>query len=199
MLNEGFRSANTLYYLNLTQSNWYLSERPWLAVVTPSSSSSSSSHRHHLSILTPSFEKSRSQRLPFAVSRAEFDDISWITWDEAENPYGVLVDHLERLRREADHDGPWSIEVEENVRQFVAAGIAEAAAAARSEVAPEVGLAKMVIRELRMRKTKAELDIQRCVAKVSKLLLSKFERLELITVLSMYRSPSRLSERFASF
>ncbi|GAA5914471.1 uncharacterized protein JCM6883_004809 [Sporobolomyces salmoneus] len=159
-------SANTLYYLNLTQSNWYLSERPWLAVVTPSSSSSASSTAHHLSILTPSFEKSRSQRLPFAVDSAQLENIWWITWEEAENPYEVLVEHLEGLREAQNKTGAWSIEIEENVRQFLAAGIEEVAKK-RKEAAPEVGLAKMVIRELRMRKTKAELDIQRCVGKIT--------------------------------
>ncbi|GAA5958682.1 hypothetical protein JCM3765_006002, partial [Sporobolomyces pararoseus] len=153
-------SANTLYYLNLTQSNWYLSERPWLAVITPSSSS-----RHHISVLTPSFEKSRSQRLPFAVDRDEFDKISWVAWEEAENPYEVLVNHLEELRKENGHEGTWSIEIEENVRQFVASGLEEAAARLKSEA--KVGLAKMVVRELRMRKTVAELEIQRCVGKIT--------------------------------
>ncbi|GAA5873177.1 hypothetical protein JCM16303_006961 [Sporobolomyces ruberrimus] len=155
-------SANTLYYLNLTQSNWYLSERPWLAVIMPSSRSSA---KHHLSVLTPSFEKSRSQRLPFAVESKEFDEISWVTWEEADSPYGVLVKHLEDLRREGGDKGEWSIEIEENVRQFVAAGIKEASSDLESK--PRVGLARMVVRELRMRKTEAELDIQRCVGKIT--------------------------------
>ncbi|GAA5994276.1 hypothetical protein JCM5350_002507 [Sporobolomyces pararoseus] len=154
-------SANTLYYLNLTQANWYLSERPWLAVITSTSSSS----QHHLSILTPSFEKSRSQRLPFAVESEEFDKISWVAWEEAESPYEVLVNHLEKLRKENGPEGAWSIEIEENVRQFVASGLEEAAA--KSDSKAKVGLAKMVIRELRMRKTEAELEIQRCVGKIT--------------------------------
>ncbi|GAA6005786.1 hypothetical protein JCM11491_004010 [Sporobolomyces phaffii] len=156
-------SANTLYYLNLTQANWYLSERPWLAVVTPASTSPRS---HHLLILTPAFEKSRSQRLPFAVDSAQLDSVSWVTWEESENPYEVLVTHLDELQKaHAKGNGDWSIEVEENVRQFVAAGIEEAVAQLGIEA--RVGLAKMEVRELRMRKTDAELELQKCVAKIT--------------------------------
>ncbi|GAA5903160.1 hypothetical protein JCM5296_003357 [Sporobolomyces johnsonii] len=133
-------SANGLYYVNLTQSNWYLSERPWLVVITPSSSSNSSSH---LSILTPAFELSRSQRLPFALTPSELASVSWVTWQEADDPYAVLLQHLERLRAEGAVEGDWSIEVEENVRQFIAAGLA--GAAQQLEQAPSVGLARLAI------------------------------------------------------
>jgi len=163
-------SANTLYYLNLTQSNWYLSERPWLAAITPSSNSTS-----HLSILTPSFELSRSQRLPFALSSSEFDSVSWVTWEESDRPYEVLVDHLDGLRREQGREGEWSIEIEENVRQFVSSGLADASRTVEGK-RPEVGLAKMQVRELRMRKTKAEVEIQSCVGKVCPQELGHFAR-----------------------
>ncbi|GAA5833503.1 hypothetical protein JCM5353_007944 [Sporobolomyces roseus] len=154
-------SANTLYYLNLTQSNWYLSERPWLVAITPSANSTS-----HLSILTPSFELSRSQRLPFALSSSEFDQVSWVIWEEADSPYEVLVHHLDGLRQAQGKEGEWSIEIEENVRQFVASGLAEARAKLDGEK-PNVGLAKMQVRESRMTKTDEELEIQRCVGKIT--------------------------------
>ncbi|KAM0751190.1 Creatinase/aminopeptidase [Meredithblackwellia eburnea MCA 4105] len=152
-------SPNTLYYTNLTTSNWYLSERPWLVAITPSISRGS-----HLSILTPSFEKSRSQRLPFALSPDDFAQVSWVTWEEAENPYEILLGHLEELK---ERDGvsiedAWKIHVEENVRQFVAEGVKEAAG---DKV--EVGLASLVVREQRMRKTENELKIQRCAGKIT--------------------------------
>ncbi|GAA5943409.1 hypothetical protein JCM1841_002533 [Sporobolomyces salmonicolor] len=151
-------SANGLHYVNLTQSDWYLSERPWLVVITPSSSSNSSSH---LSILTPAFELSRSQRLPFALTPSEFASVSWVTWQEADDPYAVLLQHLERLRAEDAVEGDWSIEVEENVRQFIAAGLA--GAAQQLKKTPTVRLARLAVREQRMRKTEAELAIQRCI------------------------------------
>ncbi|GAA5935643.1 M24 family metallopeptidase [Sporobolomyces koalae] len=152
-------SANTLYFLNLTQSDWYLSERPWLAVITPLSSENSRGPQHRLSILTPAFEKSRSERLPFAIDKQQ--DISWVTWEESENPYEVLVQHLAGLRGQ----GEWSIQIEENVRQFVATGIAQAAQDLKTQA--RVGLVELEVRELRMRKTEAELHIQRCVAKIT--------------------------------
>ncbi|GAA6063783.1 hypothetical protein JCM10212_005572 [Sporobolomyces blumeae] len=195
-------SANTLYYLNLTQSDWYLSERPWLAVLTPSSAAP---RKSHVSILTPAFELSRSRRLPFAVDER---DISWVTWQEHQDPYRILVDHLVDLRNQFDgrasspgrtssepysgrdaafeeaesttRSSSWSIEIEENVRQFVSSGIATAVEEDRARAVertrfgdlgvvdvPRVGLAKLEVRELRMRKTDREVAIQKCVAKIT--------------------------------
>ncbi|ORY88833.1 peptidase M24, structural domain-containing protein [Leucosporidium creatinivorum] len=157
---------NTLYYANLTQSDWYLSERPWLLVITPSTSDT---HSSRLSILTPSFEVSRSQRLPFALSSAEFESVSWVAWEEAEDPYATLVAHLEELRgKDGINSEGWSIHLEENVRQFVASGLA---AAVKEKEGVEVGLASIEVRQQRMRKTKAELNIQHCVAKITRVAL----------------------------
>lgn len=142
-------------------SHRYLSERPWLLVIT---TSSSETHPSHLSILTPAFEVSRSQRLPFALSSAEFDGVSWVAWQEAEDPYAVLIRHLEDLRKDAGAEGSWRLHLEENVRQFVAAGLAEAV---KENEAVEVGLASIEVRQQRMRKTEAELAIQHCVSKAS--------------------------------
>ncbi|GAA5943261.1 hypothetical protein JCM3775_004553 [Rhodotorula graminis] len=155
-------SANTLYYLNLTQANWYLSERPWLVALSPPTSPD---EHAHLSVLAPAFELSRSQRLPFALTPEQRDRIDWITWQEADDPYAVLLEHLAGLRGD-ESSVPWSLEVEENVRTFVRDGLA-AAASRVGENAPSVGLAKLEVRELRMRKTEAEGKIQHCVAKIT--------------------------------
>jgi len=72
---------------------------------------------------------------------------------------------LDGLRQAQGKEGEWSIEIEENVRQFVASGLAEAGGKLDGEK-PNVGLAKMQVRELRMRKTASELEIQRCVGTV---------------------------------
>jgi MoxR-like ATPase len=151
--------------------------------------------------LTPTFELSRSQRLPFALKDPlESDTVSWVTWDEAENPYETLVQHLDELYRTKARDvvasshgvqegdqadkstSSWSIHLEENVRQFVASGLEDAAAAktasltgaredtiTKDNVHPgiRVAMADPRVRQQRMRKTDAELSIQRCAAKVS--------------------------------
>ena len=109
-------SPNTLYYANLTPSAWPLSERPFLLVLTPSSASS------HLSLLVPSFELSRAQLLPLALAPTEA--VSWVTWEESESPYEVLAAHLEELRKK-DGGGEGGVQVEENVRTFVGAGMGE--------------------------------------------------------------------------
>ncbi|GAA5851033.1 hypothetical protein JCM9279_005265 [Rhodotorula babjevae] len=155
-------SANTLYYLNLTQANWYLSERPWLVAISPPTSSA---EQAHVSVLTPAFELSRSQRLPFALRPEQRARIDWITWQEADDPYAVLLEHLARLRAD-DLSAAWSVEVEENVRTFLRDGLA-AAASRLDEGAPSVALAKLEVRELRMRKTEVEGAIQHCVAKIT--------------------------------
>lgn len=160
-------SANTLYYLNLTHANWYLSERPWLVAISPPTSPA---EQAHVSVLTPAFELSRSQRLPFALTPEQRDRIDWVTWQEADDPYAVLLDHLAGLRGN-ESGATWSVEVEENVRTFVRDGLA-AAASRLDEDAPSVALAKLEVRELRMRKTKVEGEIQHCVAKVRSLVLS---------------------------
>jgi len=151
---------NTLYYTNLTDSDWHLSERPWLVAVSPGKDGAS-----QMSVLTPSFEKSRSQRLPFALTKQEYAKVNWVTWEEAENPYAILVEHLDGLRAATGAKGGWRIELEENVRTFVGTGLAVAGQAVDGEQ-PQVGFASLAVREQRMRKTDAELDIQRCVAKV---------------------------------
>lgn len=130
---------------NLTASDWYTSERPWIIAVTPSGASS------HLSVLTPAFEKSRSQRLPFALSADDFAVVSWVTWQEAEDPYAILVEHIEELKEiDGFVEGPWTIHLEENVRQFVATGLRDAGES-RAKDKPQVDLAALVVREQRMR------------------------------------------------
>ncbi|BGP38723.1 hypothetical protein JCM10449v2_002658 [Rhodotorula kratochvilovae] len=155
-------SANSRYYLNVTQSDWSSSERPWLAALTPSAADL---NKAHLSILTPAFERSRSERLPFALTDEERADVSWVTWEEADDPYEVLLEHLAGLRAQVGA-GAWSVEVEENVRTFVRDGLA-VAAQKREHDPPTVGLARIEVRELRMRKTAAEAVIQHCVAKIT--------------------------------
>ncbi|KAI5481630.1 hypothetical protein MNV49_002856 [Pseudohyphozyma bogoriensis] len=150
---------NTLYYANITADDWHASERPWLISISPSGPS-----QHHLSVLTPYFEKSRSQRLPFALSPAEFDKVSWVTWREAENPYQVLVDHLAELKKGDGVEGDWVVHVEENVRTFVFDGMREAA---EVKGGVEVQFAALSVREQRMKKTNIEFGLQHCAAKVT--------------------------------
>lgn len=88
--------------------------------------------------------------------------MSWVTWEEAENPYEVLLAHLEGLREKDGTEGEWEVQLEENVRTFVGDGIGEAV---RGE--GRVGMARLEVREQRMRKSENELRVQRCVAKVS--------------------------------
>ncbi|SGZ18619.1 BQ5605_C020g09193 [Microbotryum silenes-dioicae] len=172
-------SPNTLYYVNLSTRDWYLSERPWLVVITPSISTSSP--KAHLSILTPSFELSRTKRLPFALSSSDLSQISWVTWEEAENPYAVLSQHLEHLYASylssiKESKAKWTIHLEENMRQLVADGIGKAVKTVEGRgLEVRVGLVGESIREQRMRKTKKERELLRCVSKVTMHALRKVQ------------------------
>ncbi|SCZ93040.1 BZ3500_MvSof-1268-A1-R1_Chr6-2g08422 [Microbotryum saponariae] len=173
-------SPNTLYYVNLSTSDWYLSERPWLVVITPSISTSSP--KAHLSILTPSFELSRTKRLPFALSPSDLSQISWVTWEEAENPYAILSQHLGDLYASylssiKESKAKWTIHLEENTRQLVADGIGQAMrrGVEGRGLEVKVGLVGESIREQRMRKTKKERELLRCVSKVTMHALRKVQ------------------------
>lgn len=187
---------NTLYYANLTDGDWYLSERPWLVAISPGPAGAGA--RAEVSVLTPAFEKSRSQRLPFALTKEEYTRVHWVTWEEAEDPYAILVKHLDGLREQAGATGEWRIELEENVRTFVGTGLGLAGKQLEGDW-PEVGLASIAVREQRMRKTAAELDIQRCAAKVKLRRLSPSRHLPhvLTPPPAPTRSPSKPSAKSA--
>lgn len=160
---------NTIYYANLSLSNWYLSERPFLFAISPSVASDGAPSSH-LSILTPSFELSRAKLLPFAFTTEEFKEISFVVWQEEGNPYEILVDHLETLRKEnqdlsSKKSESWSIQIEENVRQFISSGLSDAVASL--QVDARVEFASLRVREQRMRKSEGELQIMRCAARVN--------------------------------
>ncbi|SCV67871.1 BQ2448_5482 [Microbotryum intermedium] len=137
---------NTLYYVNLSASDWSLSERPWLVVITPLAprSTSTSNSKAHLSILTPSFELSRSKRLPFALC-----------------PTDIFRHLLGDLGK----------------KQVVTDGIGEALKRVKGRgLEVKVGLVGELIREQRMRKTRRERDLLRCVSKVTMHALRKVQK-----------------------
>ena len=125
------------YYLGgFGAGTWFASERTFVVVVTPSGG---------ITILTPEFERLRAQRVPVAQEL----DITWVSWQEDEDPSSVLAEHLEG-------EMP-SVLFDDSVRWYIAHGISEkmGATPASQEARQEVSL-------LRERKDEREVGLLRC-------------------------------------
>jgi len=135
--------ASAHYYANL--SSWELSERPLLLIISPDASL-----RPNVTILTPSFEESRT-RLMNTPSR---NPVSYVAWREEASPYAVAVDRIPSLAKE----GP--IFADGEMRIFVLDGLAKASPSARVSPAP------VEIQRLRQRKSTRELETMKCANEV---------------------------------
>ncbi|THH20377.1 hypothetical protein EW146_g973 [Bondarzewia mesenterica] len=142
-------SASALYFANISDSSWHLSERPLLLLVSPQVTDDGAVSAK-TSILTPTFEATRAKFLPIPA-----DNVSFHEWPEDVNPYEVAVGSLPSF---AEGD---KIYVDENTRHFIVDGIQKAAP--RSQIL----LAPVEIRDLRQRKSAAELEIMKCANEVT--------------------------------
>lgn len=164
-------SINSLYYTNVS-TEWSLSERPFLFAFSPSVTSESNSQQQinsHLSILSPSFEVSRGKGLPLALTDEEFNEVDWVAWKEEENPYEIMLKHLVTLSQNNSliRYTTLTIQIEENARQFISNGLEQAIKSLEIQSSTSIEFASLEIREQRMRKSEAELQIQRCASKIT--------------------------------
>jgi hypothetical protein len=142
--------ASAFYYTGaFSSSDWFLSERPFLIAISPSTNSSSSAD---ILFLTPEFEKLRAQLLP--LPKEVQSRVKWVSWKEHESPYLVLERAL----------GPQTVIVlDGRVREFVGAGV-------RSAFGDEVVRAgegmKGDVQVLRERKDEREIGLLRCANQV---------------------------------
>lgn len=142
--------ANAAFYANISLSNWGLSERPLLLIVTPFEEDGIV--KGNLSILTPAFEATRARLLPVPSD----EEIGYPEWPEDTNPYEVAVSAIPALQREKG-----IIFVDGGIRQFVADGVQQAAKDGLVVSAP------VEVRRLRERKSEAELEIMKCANEVN--------------------------------
>jgi len=133
--------ANTAFYANVSQSDWTLSERPLLLIIGAHLSGNGAAPK--ISILTPKFESTRAKKLMIPA------DVQYIEWREDEDPYGHIATAL------SDVDG--IIYVDDRIRKFIPDGLESAFPNATVLSAPEQ------IKQLRERKSRAEIDIMKCV------------------------------------
>jgi Xaa-Pro aminopeptidase len=147
-------SSNGLYFANISTSEWSLSERPLLIVITPEHQTmnygekSSIIIKSRLTILTPKFESARAKLLPISVTLS--NEVHFVQYAEEENPYDVLLDALSKY---PDWNPNRTVVVDENMRHFVATGLTSSGARIRPH--------SQSIRRIRERKSPAELDILR--------------------------------------
>lgn len=138
-------SASSLYYANISSSSWHLSERPLLFIISPRLSEDGTI-RAESSILTPAFEATRAKQLPVTAT-----NVSYPEWPEDVSPYEVAVRTLSAGSK---------IFVDGSVRHFIVDGLQSATSRDQVLIAP------VEIRQLRERKSAAELEIMKCANEV---------------------------------
>ncbi|KZT68185.1 Creatinase/aminopeptidase [Daedalea quercina L-15889] len=137
--------ASAAYFANLSQSQWHLSERPLLLIISPDVDSSEQVHAR-VSILTPSFEATRAKLLSIPSQ----DEVTYPSWPEDVSPFEVAVSAVPQLKE-------GTIFVDGMMRSFVLDGLQKAATESNVLTAP------VEIRRLRERKSAEELEIMKCV------------------------------------
>jgi len=140
--------ANALFFGNISETNWHLSERPLLLLVSPRVSGDGAVYPQ-ISILTPQFEISRAKMLAVPA-----DNVTYPAWAEEANPYKVALSALPPSTRCG------KIYVDGSLRHFVVDGFQKAAPNIQVEAAP------VEIRRLRERKSLAELELLKCANEV---------------------------------
>ncbi|KAJ7184256.1 peptidase M24, structural domain-containing protein [Mycena filopes] len=133
--------ASSLYYANISTSNWSLSERPLLLIITPQQEADEIEAK--VSILTPVFEATRAKMLPIAS-----DHVTFTEWAEESNPYDHAMSILSRT--------PGSVYVDGSTRTFIVDGLRDAHPHSAVSSAP------YEIRRIRERKSPAEIELLKC-------------------------------------
>ncbi|KAF8894466.1 Creatinase/aminopeptidase [Infundibulicybe gibba] len=132
--------ANSLFFTNVSQSNWKLSERPLLLVVTPGNREKGLDPS--ITVLTPRFEATRAKLLPIPASAV------YIEWPEEANPYEIMAASLPDLHG--------IIYVDNNIRKFIVDGLQAALPNQKVVSAPAE------ITQLRERKSATEIGLLKC-------------------------------------
>lgn len=144
--------ANALFFGNISQSSWHLSERPLLLIVSPVQISDGPIEAK-VTILTPKFEATRAKLLSIPAP-----NVTYIEWAEDEDPYQKAVSSFS-----ASTSTPGTIYVSESSRLFISDGLQAAIPNTKVLSAP------ISIRSLRESKSSAEVTLLRCANEVKEL------------------------------
>ena len=165
---------NAQYYANISLSDWWLSERPFLVVITPEVAHASMAAdkpevEAKVTIITPRFEAARASLLHIPTPDTQ-SDVIFAEWAEDGNPYELVTDIIATLRSTAYK--PTQVLVDEGTRFFVVDGIVTAVSKHGYQVhntPPEVAA-------IRERKTKEEIEILRCANEVCRVIAGEYRR-----------------------
>lgn len=140
--------ANAHFFGNISKSNWGLSERPLLLIISPNEGEAK------VTVLTPAFEASRAKLLPVPSA----SQIEYVEWAEDKNPYDVALHAV--LQGQGQGSQTQTIFVDGDIRHFIVDGFQDAAPSYKIASAP------IEIRSLRERKSDAEIDLMKCANEV---------------------------------
>ncbi|KAG6874277.1 hypothetical protein C0995_001502 [Termitomyces sp. Mi166 len=135
--------ASATFFGNISQTNWKLSERPLLLIITPSEAVEGPLAK--ISVLTPKFEATRAKSLLVPSE----SPVQYVEWPEDASPYKIASSAF-------PHTATGTIFVDSSIRKFIADGFESALPNATILSAPEA------IRQLRERKSSAEIDLLKC-------------------------------------
>ncbi|KAH7909718.1 peptidase M24, structural domain-containing protein [Hygrophoropsis aurantiaca] len=139
--------ANALFFGNISSEAWHLSERPLLLMVSPVLQGNEVSAK--VTVLTPVFEETRARLLVIPGV-----DVTYAAWPEDKDPYAVALRALPNFQGGI-------IYVDGMIRNFIVDGLQKAAPNVKAVSAPAE------VRQLRERKSPAEIEILKCVNEVT--------------------------------
>ena len=163
---------NAQYYANISLSDWRLSERPFLVVITPevahaSMASDKLEVKAKVTVITPRFEATRASLLHIPTTDTQ-QGVVFAEWAEDANPYEVVADVITPVHSTTYK--PTRVLVDEAARFFVVDGIGRAV----SKLGYQIHNTPPEITAIRERKTKEEIQILRCANEVCRHITSEY-------------------------
>jgi len=137
--------ASAQFFGNISSSQWELSERPLLLIVSPYLVNEWVEAR--ITVVTPLFEATRAKLLPIPSASG----VAFAEWPEDVNPYAVAISAIP-----TSGEGRGTIFVDGSIRHFIVDGLAEAAPKVKISSAP------LEIRHIREKKSTAEIELMKC-------------------------------------
>jgi Xaa-Pro aminopeptidase len=157
---------NAQYYTNISLSDWPLSERPFLVVITPevahasmASDSDKLEVEAKVTVITPRFEATRASLLHVPTPDTQ-QGVIFAEWAEDANPYEVVADII--APSHSTVHSPTRVLVDEAARFFLVDGIGIAVA----KLGYQIHNTPPEIAAIREHKTKEEILILRCANEV---------------------------------